>query len=451
MEIEAVGREPHRQMNGYIAQTRMKEQSDTLPAPGHLPDINALIDLIRSMVGEVHPKWRHIHFTPHTLLDRDLGLDSLARMELRNRIERMFNVRLDEQAAVCACTTHDLMQAIIAQGGGQSPDARGSDPPPPLPNDPGTLLMGGYGDPAHVPAHAQRYLSVLGDCLYGLHAGLVVLALGLPIWLLVVVTPLRRWRTRVARCCARVLFKCTFTPFTVTGQEHLRTSGPMIVVANHTSYLDAVSLIAALEIPIRFIAKGELARRLPVRLILQRFGVEFIDRFNAHRGAMSVRRIARQAKNGESLVFFPEGTFISFPGLQPFRMGAFVAAVHSGAAVVPVAIRGARNVIGKTNWLPRRMHIEVVIRPPIPPTGEGWKDALTLRDAARREIGAWCGEPDLLECGGTGETARAEKAGLLENSEPGLRQMATRAHEKAPTGGNQMFIPGEAGQKHTTR
>jgi 1-acyl-sn-glycerol-3-phosphate acyltransferase len=383
----------------------MKEQSDILPAPGRLPDINTLIDLIRSMVGEVHPKWRHIHFTPHTLLDRELGLDSLARVELRNRIERMFNIRLDEKAAVCAYTPHDLLQAIIAHGGGQSPDARGSMSTPAGPHDPGTLLMGGYGDPAHVPVHARRYLSVLSDWSYGIYVWLVVLALSLPIWLLVVLTPLRRWRTRVARHCARLVFKCTFTPLTVTGQEHLATTGPMIVVANHTSYLDAVSLIAALEVPIRFIAKGELARLLPVRLILRRFGVEFVDRFNAHRGALSVRRIARRAKNGASLVFFPEGTFISFPGLQPFRMGAFVAAVHSSAAVVPVAIRGARNVIGRANWLPRRTHVEVIIRPPIPATGEGWKDALKLRDAARREISAWCGEPDLVENTGATEPA----------------------------------------------
>jgi 1-acyl-sn-glycerol-3-phosphate acyltransferase len=120
---------------------------------------------------------------------------------------------------------------------------------------------------------------------------------------------------------------------------------------------------------------------------------------------MSVRRIAKKAGNGHSLVFFPEGTFISFPGLQPFRMGAFVAAAHSGTAVVPVAIRGARNVVGSENWLPRRTRIEVIIRPPILPSGENWQDALLMRDAARREISAYCGEPDLVENAGTSAAA----------------------------------------------
>ena len=96
------------------------------------------------MVGEIHPKWKHIHFTPHTLLDRELGLDSLARMELRNRIERMFNISLDEKAAVCAYTPHDLMQVIIAQDSGvQTVGTAQAETMRSLQTDAGTLLMGG--------------------------------------------------------------------------------------------------------------------------------------------------------------------------------------------------------------------------------------------------------------------------------------------------------------------
>jgi 1-acyl-sn-glycerol-3-phosphate acyltransferase len=386
----------------------MKEQGDLPPASGHLPDIDALLALIRSIVGEVHPKWKHIRFTPHTLLERELGLDSLARMELRNRIEQLFNIRLDEKAAVCACTPHELMQAIHAQSGGQmtaihSPQRIGIGR-----FDGGKLLMGSFADPQRESASEPPAQHALTDRLYGVYVWLALLALGPPVWLLMVFTPVRRWRRRIARTSARLLFRCTFTPFTVTGQEHLPPGKPVIVVANHTSYLDGFILIAALEVPIRFIVKGELSRILPVRLILQRFGVEFVDRFNAHRSAVSVRRIARKAKNGHSLVFFPEGTFIGFAGLQPFRMGAFVTAVHSGAAVVPVAIRGARNVVSRANWLPRRTRIEVIIRPPIAPSGDSWQHALQLRDAARREIGEHCGEPDLVEHATTG-AERAEE------------------------------------------
>jgi 1-acyl-sn-glycerol-3-phosphate acyltransferase len=78
-------------------------------------------------------------------------------------------------------------------------------------------------------------------------------------------------------------------------------------------------------------------------------------------------------------------------------MGAFVTAARSGAPVVPVAIRGARDILRGSHWFPFRGRIGVTVSEPIPPTGEGWKVALNLRDAARREISRHCGEIDLAE------------------------------------------------------
>ncbi len=65
--------------------------------------------------------------------------------------------------------------------------------------------------------------------------------------------------------------------------------------------------------------------------------------------------------------------------------------------MLPVAIRGARNMVRGDDWFPRRGRIEVTICKPIVPRGEGWQVALDLRDAARREIAEFCGEPDLVE------------------------------------------------------
>ena len=369
-------------------------EPDNTAASSH-PDMQELLSIIRTMVGEVHPHWKNLHFSPDTHLERELGLDSMARMELRTRIESAMTVTLDESMAICANTPNRLMQVIL-QGKNSSADpTRGYDST--ADDDDSGLLMGAFGQAEH-PAEIAEQRS-LADWIYAGYCWMVFAVLGLTTWLVVVLAPFASWRRKLAHIGAKLLFTLTFTPLRVTGSEHLDPEQAHIVVANHTSYLDGFIVTAALDISIHFIVKGELARILPARLLLQRFGVEFVDRFNSNKAASDVNRITRKSEAGQTIVFFPEGTFTTFPGLQPFRMGAFVTAVRTRVPVTPVAIRGARNIIRGNNWFPRRGPIDVSVRPPITPSGEGWQVALDLRDAARVEIASYCGEPDLVDTG----------------------------------------------------
>lgn len=359
-------------------------------------DIAQLLGVIRAMVGEVHPHWKNLHFSPDTHLERDLGLDSMARMELRARIEKQFGIPLEETAAIAATTPNALLHALqrvsaSAGAGDVAPEIRQPR------NTADDLLMGPYATAEQGGEIWHSRQPTPGDWLFALYAWPVFVLLGAITWILVVFGPFESWRRKFAHLGARALFLCTFTPFRVTGKEHLAHDRAQIIVANHSSYLDGFIITAALDVPIHFIVKGELAGNLPARLLLQRFGVEFVDRFNAGKGISDVSRIARKSRDGQSIVFFPEGTFTSFPGLQPFRMGAFVTAARSGAGVVPVAIKGARDILRGSHWFPYRGRIDVTISAPIPPAGEGWQVALNLRNAARREIVRHCGETDLTE------------------------------------------------------
>ncbi|MGD8619352.1 MAG: 1-acyl-sn-glycerol-3-phosphate acyltransferase [Gammaproteobacteria bacterium] len=359
-------------------------------------DIRKLLDVVRTMVGEVHPHWKNLHFTPDTHLERDLGLDSMARMELRTRIETQFGVSLQESVAIAATTPNDLLRALQRASGetGAEDIAPGN---PALQNNASDLLMGPFATAEQTGEIWRSKQPTAGDWLFALYAWPLFIVLGTITWILVVFGPFETWRQKFAHLGARALFLLTFTPFRVTGKEHLAHNRAQIIVANHSSYLDGFIITAALDIPIHFIVKGELARNLPARLLLQRFGVEFVDRFNAGKGISDVGRIARKSRDGQSIVFFPEGTFTSFPGLQPFRMGAFVTAARSRVAIVPVAIQGARDILRGSHWFPYRGRISVTISPPIAPVGEGWQVALNLRDAARSEIRSHCGEIDLTE------------------------------------------------------
>jgi len=361
-----------------------------------VPDISSLLSLIRAMVGELHPQWKNLCFKPDTHLERELGLDSMARLELRLRIEDTLGIALDEEAAIRATTADDLLQAIIHRKRATGFVASTRPDETSRATNASDLLMGHFGaldDQGSATGHSRH---TPGEWLYAGYAWAVFLLLFAVIWVLLVITPFSSWRRKVAHLGARFFFLCTLTPFRVSGREYLTQDKPQVLAANHASYLDGFILTAAMDIPIHFIVKAELAGNPVARLLLQRFGVEFVDRFNAHHGANAVRRIAEKSRDGQSIVFFPEGTFTSFPGLQPFRMGAFVTAAHSKVPVVPVAIKGARQIVRGSVWFPYRGSIEVTVCHPIIPQGEGWQAALKLRDAARREITRFSGEPDLV-------------------------------------------------------
>ena len=73
----------------------------------------ALLDLVRQLALELHPRRRRsIRVTLDSALDRDLGFDSLSRVELLRRIERAFAVSLPEQVLGSAETPRDLLRAV---------------------------------------------------------------------------------------------------------------------------------------------------------------------------------------------------------------------------------------------------------------------------------------------------------------------------------------------------
>jgi len=102
--------------------------------------------------------------------------------------------------------------------------------------------------------------------------------------------------------------------------------------------------------------------------------------------------VARRLRDGELLMIFPEGTFVHAPGLLPFRLGAFRAAVDTGRPIVPIAIEGTRHVLPEgTLWF-RRGPVTVTIGAPTEPRGRGWPEMVRLRDAAVAHIARESGE-----------------------------------------------------------
>lgn len=218
------------------------------------------------------------------------------------------------------------------------------------------------------------------------------------LYLALILLPQFGWRWSAMRLAVTALRYATATPVTVRGENNL-PHGPCVVVANHASYLDGYALVACLPKQLVFVAKRELSESPLLRLPFSRLRAEFVERFDRQQGVEDAQRLGQRAKEGESLMFFPEGTFTRQPGLQEFHMGAFVTAVEADLPVVPIAIRGTRSILRGRDKFPHRGDICVYIGDPIhcrDVEGSRWEKAVALRDRSRQFIVQHCGEPDLV-------------------------------------------------------
>ena len=173
---------------------------------------------------------------------------------------------------------------------------------------------------------------------------------------------------------------------------------PCIFISNHTSYIDSFVLTATLPRRFSFLAKAELRANPLLRLFLGRIDTQFIERFNIEKGIADAECTVQAVRGGRTLMVYPEGTFTRMPGLLPFHMGGFLAAVDAKQPIVPVAVRGTRSILRPDSWFPHRGEIQVTIGAPVEPgraTIDRWAAALRLRDHARAFILDHCGEPDL--------------------------------------------------------
>ena len=231
------------------------------------------------------------------------------------------------------------------------------------------------------------------ELLYGGYAWCVYGALVLPAVAGILLLPGIELRWRFVGAIARTCVRLCGIRLQIEGLEHVPTKAG-VFVANHASYVDGIVLAAALPMPFSFVAKQELAAHSFAGPLLRHLGAVFVERFDARQGVDDVRRLAEGVAT-RPLFFFPEGTFTRQRGLGPFRLGAFQIAVQNRVAVTPVVLAGTREILRDESWLPRRGAVRVTLCAPIVPAGEGWQAALQMRDATRKEILKYCGEPDL--------------------------------------------------------
>jgi 1-acyl-sn-glycerol-3-phosphate acyltransferase len=266
---------------------------------------------------------------------------------------------------------------------------------------------------AGLAARGNRLLRQFPAQLYAGYAWLLFLLIAPCVWLGIMLSPRTAWAWALVRGGVRLLRLLAMVPLEVIGRERLPAPrASFIVASNHQSYLDAMTLIEAIGRPIAFIAKRELAANPLVRLPLARLGTVFVERFDLLRSTADAERFGAALQQHKILGFFPEGTFRDEPGLLPFRMGAFIASAQAGVPLVPVALRGTRELMRGRHFFPHPGRAQVEIGAPLAPAGSDWESAVRLRDATRAFVLSRAGEPDTQPTG----------QGLVQGREPSQGQ-----------------------------
>ncbi len=187
----------------------------------------------------------------------------------------------------------------------------------------------------------------------------------------------------VIRLC-RVMFRALGLRIRVSGTEHLPSTGPVVVVANHSSFLDFMFVgLAAVQRRrlVRFMAKESVFRSRLSGPVMRGMAHLPVDR--AH-GELAARQALRALQSGEVVGVYPEATIgraFVVKGVEDFRRGAAYLALATGAPLVPVAHWGIHRIftVDGRYSLRRGTAIEVVVGAPIVPLPGEDADALTER------------------------------------------------------------------------
>jgi 1-acyl-sn-glycerol-3-phosphate acyltransferase len=172
---------------------------------------------------------------------------------------------------------------------------------------------------------------------------------------------LRWWSTRLLRFVGLT--------YETVDSHHLKfePNRRYMIMSNHSSLYDIPIVFMALPpASIRMLTKKELFQ-VPVwgrGMVAGEF--ISIDRKNRKQAFRDLEEARKKMENGIVLWVAPEGTRSRTGELLPFKKGAFMLALQTGATIIPVGIRGAYDVLpAKTSRFHLGRHVQVHIGAPI--------------------------------------------------------------------------------------
>ena len=170
----------------------------------------------------------------------------------------------------------------------------------------------------------------------------------------------------------------------VEGTENVPSQGPVLVVANHSSFVDPVVLGRACPRKLHFLIKKSVYHSPMLRWFFR--GMDSIPVSLEGTDASALRASLRLLGAGHAVGIFPEGSRTPDGRLAEAKIGTALLATRSGCPVVPVGIRGAYEAMPMSATIPRPGRVTVTFGPPFSLKSEGGRSGRYHLESASQRI-----------------------------------------------------------------
>jgi 1-acyl-sn-glycerol-3-phosphate acyltransferase len=198
------------------------------------------------------------------------------------------------------------------------------------------------------------------------------------------------------RFCTLAFFKA-YHRLSIDADECLPTEPPFVMIANHTSHLDA--LVLASVLPYRLcdrvfpVAAGDVFFNTPAVSLFAATMLNALPMWRKNCGSHALAELReRLVEEPCGLILFPEGARSRDGSLQPFKAGLGMLIAGTAVPVIPCHLHGTFLAFPAGTWWPRPRKLRLKIGQPlvfdsVPNGREGWNQIATQTNEAVRRLG----------------------------------------------------------------
>ena len=220
----------------------------------------------------------------------------------------------------------------------------------------------------------------------GLWVTIATITMGIPVMVAGILSRTGNLAFSISKLWAYTMLAVSFVRTEIKNKDKILKGTSYIIISNHQSHYDIITLVTTLSIQFRWIIKKEILKLPIFGYALYASRNIFIDRSNTTSAIESINKGFDRLPKGVSVMVFAEGTRSPDGQIHEFKKGGFITAVARKLPILPVTVNGSRRIMRKGSFTLKPGKIQVVIGDPIDTSGYTNDTIPELIDKTRQTI-----------------------------------------------------------------